>query len=146
MHDLVEMARRQSTSSDSIAEFEFSSEELQLREHLQAGNLLIRSYLIIFSDVISVHDKTPIGTQRNLRVDFKANRVLCEELIAKAGESKNIRYAAEAQILCAKFAAIECGILETEHEAEDTGLRYRMDALKLSATERLKAVGEICTQ
>ncbi|KAF2022581.1 hypothetical protein EK21DRAFT_82987 [Setomelanomma holmii] len=146
VHDLVEMVRRKNTSLDSVAEFEFSSEELQLREHLQAGNLLIRGYLILFSDVISVHKKTLVGTQGTLRVDFTANRVLCEELVAEAAQSKSIYQEAEAQVLWAKFAAMECSILETEYEAEDLGLQNHVDLLKQNAIDRLNTVEEICTQ
>jgi hypothetical protein len=146
VYDLVEIVRRQNTSLDPIAEFEFSSEELQLREQLQAGNLLIRSYLILFSDVISVHNDTPAGTQGTLRVDFAANRVLCEGLIAEATKSKSTYQQAEAQVLWAKFAAMECSILQTEYEDDDSGLQNRVDLLKLSATNRLNALEEICTQ
>ncbi|KAL9528303.1 NFX1-type zinc finger-containing protein [Sphaerulina musiva] len=145
VHDLVEIARRQSTS-DFIAKFQFSSEELQMREHLQAANLLIRSYLILFGDVISVHDKTPAATQGSLQLDLTAIRVMCEELITNADESQNVRQRAEAQVLWAKFAAIECGVLGNKDEAEGPGSQHRMDTLRLSATEHLEAAMKTCDQ
>lgn len=147
VHDLVETARRQSTWSDSIAKFEFSSEELQLREHLQASNLLSRSYLILLGDVMSVHEKTDVGMRGSLRVDFTANRVLCEKVIAEAVESKNIRQEAEAHVLWAKFAAMECGILEQAHdEVDHTGQQHRADVLKAKTIERLQFVEQKCAQ
>ncbi|KAF2639194.1 hypothetical protein P280DRAFT_527699 [Massarina eburnea CBS 473.64] len=146
VHDLVEMARRQSCSTGSIAEFELSSEELQLRENLQAANLLIRSYLILFGDVINVHNETPVGTQGNLHVNFAEIRVLCEELVENAIESKSLRQKAEAQVLWAKLAAIECGVFEKKYEAENPGLQHRVDLLKLRATEHLDEAEEVCTE
>lgn len=145
VHDLVEIARRQSTS-DFIAKFQFSSEELQMREHFQAANLLIRSYLILFGDVISVHDNTPAATQGSLQLDLTAIRVMCEELITNADESQNVRQRAEAQVLWAKFAAIECGVLGNKDEAEGPGSQHRMDTLRLSATEHLEAAMKTCDQ
>jgi len=145
VHDLVEMARRQS-NSDFIAKFQFSSEEFQMREHLQAANLLIRSYLILFSDVVSVHDKTPVATQGTLRLDLTATRVICEELITEANESQNVRQRAEAQVLWAKVAAIECGVPRNKDEAEDPGSQHRMDTLMFSATEYLDAAMKTCDE
>lgn len=137
VHDLVEVVRRQGTS---IAEFDFGSEELQLREHLQADNLLIRSHLVLMRDIIIVHSQTPSSTQADLRVNFSANRELCEELIDEAHTSKNVRQEAEAQIHWAKFAAMECGILESISEDEIPGSQRRLDNLKKSAIARLDSV------
>jgi hypothetical protein len=146
VHDLVEIARRR-TASESITKFEFSSEELQLREHLQACNLLIRSYLVLFGDVISVHSKTPIGTPRGtLRANFSATRVLCDELIAEAVKSKSICQEIEAQIHWAKFAAMECGIQDATNEAAEPGTLRAVDVLKDSAKKRLDHVENICAQ
>lgn len=136
VHDLVEVVRRQNTCSTSIAKFEFSSEELQLREHLQAGNLLIRSYAIMLSDVINVHNHTDSGARREISIDFKKNRGLCEQVITEAALSKNIRQEAEAHILWAKFAAMEVGVLNVMHE----GNQHHADTLKQQAIERLDAL------
>ncbi|KAK5105870.1 hypothetical protein LTR62_001957 [Meristemomyces frigidus] len=146
VHDLVEMVRRQNISSASIAGLGFSSEEVQPREHLQARNLLVRSHLILLSDVITVHNKTPTGMRGTLRVDLGANRTLCEELIAEAVESKNIRQEAEANVLWAKLVAMECGVMEAEYRAERPELQHHMALLKSSATDLLEAVRSTCAQ
>lgn len=140
VHDLVEIVRRQNVMPASIAKFEVTSEELQLREHLQAGNLLIQSYLIMLGDVINVHGNTPKEVRGELQVDFSANRGKCEELIAEAGTSKNLRQEAKAQIHWAKFAALECGILDSISEAEVPGAQYRVDGLKDEAAARLDPI------
>lgn len=144
VHDLVEMVRRQNKSGNPIAAFEFSSEELQLREHLQAGNLLIRSYLVLLSDAISVHDKTPTGAKRALHVDFTMNRMQREELIGEATASKNLRQEVETKVLWAKFAAMECGVIETDYE--HTEVQDQADELRSKASKRLDAVENICAQ
>ncbi|KAF3032569.1 hypothetical protein E8E12_003218 [Didymella heteroderae] len=145
VHNLVEVARRRAMSS-SITKFEFRSDELQLRDHLQAFNLLIRSYLILLGDVISVHGKTPAGTRGSLHVDFLENRVLCDEVIAEAMESKSTCQAVEAQIHWAKFAAMECGIVEAIEEVDDSELLRRLHILREGAKTRLDLVERICAQ
>lgn len=145
VHNLVEVARRRAMPS-SITKFEFRSNELQLRDHLQAFNLLIRSYLILLGDVISVHEKTPAGTRGSLHVDFLENRVLCDEVIAEAMESKSTCQAVEAQIHWAKFAAMECGIMEAIEKVDDSELLRRLHILREGAKTRLDLVESICTQ
>lgn len=89
-----------------------------MREHIQADNLLLRSYIILFGD-ITVQGKTPSGIRGNLVVDFATMQILCDELIAEAKESVTVRQEAEAQVLWAKFAAIECGVLGAVSVSEE---------------------------
>lgn len=145
VHDLVEVARRRAASA-SITKFEFSSDELQLRDHLQACNLLFRSYIILFGDVIRVHGKTPAATRGRLRVDFFESRVLCEKLIAEAVKSNSICQEVEAQIHWAKLAAMECGALVAMDVGEDSEPLKNIDNLKDSAKLRLDFVEITCTQ
>jgi hypothetical protein len=145
VHDLVEVARRRG-NSESITEFEFSSDELQLRDHLQACNLLLRSYLIFFGDVINVHNKTPAGARGTLHVDFSEQRTSCEDLISNATESKSITQEAEAQIHWAKFAAMEHGTSEAIHEDVEPGRLRSLDLLKETAKARLENVLDTCAQ
>jgi hypothetical protein len=145
VHDLVEVARRRAMTA-SITKFEFSSNELQLRDHLQASNLLLRSYLILLGDVISVHEKTPAGTRGSLHVDFLENRILCDKVIAEAMESKSICQEMEAQIHWAKFAAMECGTMEAIEEVDDSELQQKLHNLREGAKTRLDLVESICVQ
>jgi hypothetical protein len=145
VHDLVEVARRRAIPA-SISKFEFSSNELQLRDHLQASNLLLRSYLILLGDIISVHEKTPAGTRGSLHVDFLENRILCDKVIAEAMESKSICQEVEAQIHWAKFAAMECGTMEAIEEVDDSELLRKLHILREGANTRLDLVESICAQ
>ncbi len=69
MHDLSEGTLRWAMPA-LLTKFELSSSELQLRDHLQASCLPIRSELISLGDSISVHEKTPAGSRGSLHVDF----------------------------------------------------------------------------
>jgi hypothetical protein len=73
----------------SITKFKFSSNKLQLRNYLQVLNLIIRSYLILLGDIISVYRKTPAGTRLSLHIYFIENRFLCDKAIAEAMKSKS---------------------------------------------------------
>jgi hypothetical protein len=145
VHDLVEVARLRADSG-AIMEFELSSDELQLRDHLQACNLLFRSYLILFGDVINVHNKTPAGARGTLRVDFSEQRASCEGLIAEASESKSITQEAEAHIHWARFAAMEYGTSDAVHEDVEPGRLRALELLKIAANERLDIVLDICAK
>jgi hypothetical protein len=145
VHDLVEVARRRNMPA-SITKFEFSSNELQLRDHLQASNLIIRSYLILLGDIISVHEKTPAGTRGSLHVDFMENRLLCDKVVAEAMKSKSTCQELEAHIHWAKFAAMECGIMGAIQEVDDAERMRKLDILRNSAKTRLDLVDSICTQ
>ncbi|GAB7354884.1 hypothetical protein MBLNU459_g5523t2 [Dothideomycetes sp. NU459] len=146
VHDLVEMVRRQGSSCATIAAADVSSEELQVHEHLRAGNLLVRSYLVLLADVVAVQFKTPINSQGVLQVDFTAWREQCDELIAEAGASNNTRQATEAQVLWAKLAAVECGISQVVTQGTDFFESVRMEVLEDDAIERLEAVEQICAR
>jgi hypothetical protein len=136
-HDLVEVARRR-TNPELIGKFEFSSEEPQMRGHLQVSNLIIRSYLVLFGDVISVHNITPIGHRGTLRADFSKSRMLSDKIIAEAVGSKSIYQEVEAQIHWAKFAAMECGFLETTCKVVEPALLRSVDVLKKDTSMRLE--------
>lgn len=146
MHDLIEISRRKETSPDSVAFSELASEELQLREHLQAGNLLLRSYIILFSDIIAVQEKTPVGIRGILKVDFTINRTFCDEIIAEAKISGSVRQEAEAQVLWAKLAAMECGVLAVDREGDESGNEQRAKDLNMRAVERLTDVDDTCAR
>lgn len=139
VHDLVEVARQQKTISGDIAQF--VSEELQPRERLQAACLYIHSYLVLVNDVLAVHDKTPVGIAGKLRIDLSDARTQCELLSTEAGSSSNHRLEAEAYILWARSAAMECGINESK---ADTWHRVNVEELSESATLRLRAAEDIC--
>ncbi|KAH7409766.1 hypothetical protein DE146DRAFT_774768 [Phaeosphaeria sp. MPI-PUGE-AT-0046c] len=143
VHDLVEVARRRAKLA-SITKFEFGSNELQLRDHLQASNLLIRSYLILLSDIISVYEKTPAGARGILRVDFMQNRAICDNVIEEAMESKSLCQEVEAQIHWAKFAAMECGIMEAMEGVDDPELLRKLHLLREGAKTRLDLLESIC--
>jgi hypothetical protein len=68
---------------------------MQLREHLQASNLLNLAYLVLIGDVVSVHNSVPHKDRGSLRIDLSANRQSCEEVINEAIGSKNIRQQAD---------------------------------------------------
>ncbi|SMR53254.1 unnamed protein product [Zymoseptoria tritici ST99CH_1E4] len=145
VHDLVEVARRQqTTAADGIAAFEFSSEELQPREHLQASNLLNLAFLVLLGDVVSVHNSIPIKDRGSLRINLSANRQSCDEVIKEAIASKNFRQQAEASVIWTKFAAMECGVKASEED--DPGQQHRLDALRERVLEHLEDVEEICAQ
>ncbi|KAH7090017.1 AAA domain-containing protein [Paraphoma chrysanthemicola] len=145
VHDLVEVARRRATPAP-ISKFDFNSTEIQLRDHLQASNLLSRSYLILLGDIIRVHEKTPAGNRGSLHVDFLENRFLCEKVITEAVESKSICQEAEARVHWAKFAAMECGTIEAMEEVDDSELLQKLHVLREGAKTHLNIVVSICTQ
>lgn len=145
VHDLVEVARRRGTQA-SITKFELSSNELRLRDHLQASNLLIRSYLILLGDVISVYEKTSAGTRGSLHVNFVENRILCDKVIAEATQSKSTCQEVDAQIHWAKFAAMECGMMEDIEDVDDPERLRKLRVLREGAEKRLDLVESICAQ
>jgi hypothetical protein len=145
VHDLVEVARRRA-ASESISEFQFSSDELQLRDYLQACNLLFRSYLILFGDVINVHNNTPFAARGTLSVDFSEQLLWCDGLIAEAAKSKSTTQEAEAQVQWAKCVAMEYGTSDAVHEDVEPGQLRALELLKIAANERLDIVLDICAK
>jgi len=146
VRDLVETVRRQHMDA-GIAEFEFSSEELQLREHLQATTLLLRVDTIILTDVISMHTKMSALVRRGaLKVDFTANRARCAYLADEAAKTSDVRQNVEAHILWARFAAMECGTLNATNEEAEPGTTHRLDILKDEATDRLDEAEKVCNK
>ncbi|KAK5169193.1 uncharacterized protein LTR77_006502 [Saxophila tyrrhenica] len=146
VHDLVEIARCRNSSSDHPAAFNFESEELQLRDHLLSSNLLIRSHIILFSDIVDVQVGTPTVLRGVLRVDFSANRALCDELTTEAKDGAYVRQEAKALVLWAKLAAMECGIHSIDADGDGSGSQHYIDELNLRAVERLKDVEKIFAQ
>jgi hypothetical protein len=145
VHDLVEVARRR-TNSELIGKSEFSSEELQIRGHLQASNLHIRNYLVLFGNVVSVHNITPVGTRGTLRADFSESRMFGDKIVADAAESKSIYQEVYAQIHWAKIAVMECGILKTTCKVVELALLRSVDVLGKDTSMRLEWVKITCAQ
>ncbi|TKA72810.1 hypothetical protein B0A55_09529 [Friedmanniomyces simplex] len=144
VRDLVETARRQNVDSP-IAEFTFSGVELQLREHLQANSLLIRCDTVIICDVVSMHNRSTAGRMESvLKIDFAANRALCDELAKAARETHSIRQEVEGQLLWAHFAAIECGTFDAaDEDIPREAIVYR-EALNDEALDRLTRAENVC--
>ncbi|KAK0931386.1 hypothetical protein LTR91_000335 [Friedmanniomyces endolithicus] len=146
VRDLVETARRKNAEA-GIAEFDFASSELQPRERLQAASLLMRCDVVIFSDVIDMHDRTAAGrTKGVLKLDFTANRAACEDLVREARETHSVREAVEGQLLWARFAAMECGAFDVAREDLRQDAIARNDALNAEALDRLKLAEDVCEQ
>lgn len=144
VRDLVETARIENTVS-TINPFEFDSTELQLQEHLQATNLLIRCHLIILSDIISMHEKTIAAPSKGiLKVDFDASRKLCETVIEEADNTANSRQGVDGRIFWAKFAAMECGTLDVSAAQEESEALQLIDTLKDAAFEHMQIAENAC--
>ncbi|CAJ2511696.1 Uu.00g073210.m01.CDS01 [Anthostomella pinea] len=144
VRNLVETVRRQHQDS-SMAEFDFSSAELQLREHLQATSLLVRCEIILLSDVVSMHDKTPAGRMKGtLQIDFTANRTRCDLLVKEAQSTQNFRQAVEGDIFWARFAAMECGNIDATAEGAQPGALHVQEVLNKAGFDRLDSADKVC--
>ncbi len=144
VRDLVETARRQNAEA-AIAEFDFASSELQLRERLQAVSLLIRCDVVIFSDVIDMHNRTAAGRSKGvLELDFTANRAACDDLVREARETHNVREDVEGELLWARFAAMECGAFDVAGEDVRQDAIAHKDALNAEALDRLTLAEDVC--
>ncbi|KAI7531308.1 hypothetical protein KC331_g14182, partial [Hortaea werneckii] len=147
VRDLVETRRRQqlaSSSATDIAEFSFASEELQLHEHLQAMLLLVRTEIVILSDVIAMHDKANGPVKGILKLQFDANRLQCTELAEEAARTVNVRQEAEAHIFWARFAAMECGTSMATEEEGDADVSDDLERLRDKAITHLDTAEAIC--
>ncbi|KAI7024210.1 hypothetical protein KC355_g1500 [Hortaea werneckii] len=147
VRDLVETRRRQQLASGSatdIAEFSFASEELQLHEHLQATILLIRTEIVILSDVIAMHDKANGPMKGILKLQFNANRLQCTELAEEAARTVNVRQEAEAHIFWARFAAMECGTSMATEDEGDADVSDHLERLRDKAITHLDTAEAIC--
>ncbi|RMX78328.1 hypothetical protein D0869_09171 [Hortaea werneckii] len=147
VRDLVETRRRQqlaSSSATDIAEFSFASEELQLHEHLQAMLLLVRTEIVILSDVIAMHDKADGPVKGILKLQFDANRLQCTELAEEAARTVNVRQEVEAHIFWAKFAAMECGTSMATEEEGDADVSDYLERLRDKAITHLDTAEAIC--
>ncbi|KAI7341211.1 hypothetical protein KC315_g276 [Hortaea werneckii] len=147
VRDLVETRRRQQLASGSatdIAEFSFASEELQLHEHLQATILLVRTEIVILSDVIAMHDKANGPMKGILKLQFNANRLQCTELAEEAARTVNVRQEAEAHIFWARFAAMECGTSTATEDEGDADVSDHLERLRDKAITHLDTAEAIC--
>ncbi|GAB1742004.1 hypothetical protein NU219Hw_g7399t1 [Hortaea werneckii] len=140
VRDLVETRRRQQLASGSaidIAEFNFASEELQLHEHLQAMLLLVRTEIVILSDVITMHDKANGPVKSIVKLQSDANRLQCTKLAEEAARTVNVRQEAEAHIFWAKFSAMECGTSMATEEEGYAGISDHLEQLRDKAITHL---------
>lgn len=140
IQDLVETARRQSVDS-SIERFEFDSSELQLREYVQATSLLLRCEIMLFSDVINAHHKTPeTRSKGTLEVNFSDNRNRCDKLIKDSKAALSILQEAEGHVFWARFAALECSSMSYD----DPGSANIIEGLKQAGFVHLDDAEKIC--
>ncbi|KAF2767293.1 hypothetical protein EJ03DRAFT_366077 [Teratosphaeria nubilosa] len=142
VRDLVETARRTEPNSD-IAEFEVSSGEVSLREHLKAVALLLRADIVLLSDVIQVHEQTAPGPAKGVLVArFHIYRDCCEELSEEVHGAKDLCEEVEGHLFYARFAAMEIG----NHSTYTPALQTYIDRLKEAASARLSVADQICNQ
>ncbi|KAK5680009.1 hypothetical protein LTS10_007957 [Elasticomyces elasticus] len=144
VRDLVETARRQNTNG-KIAEFTFDESELQLREYLQATSLLVRCDIVIFSDVIRMHNKITPGTPKGaLRVDFSANRARCAELVKEAQVTHSVRQEVEGHLFWSRFAAMECGVFDATSDTAPADATVLNEEINNNALDHLAQAEEVC--
>ena len=146
IQDLVETARRQNLQA-GIDRFEFDSSELQLREYLQASSLLLRGEIVLFSDVVNAHHKTPPSDSKGeLSINFGNNRERCESLIKDAKKAVSILQEAEGHVFWARFAALECGNMDYESLQQDPTTLRRMEGHNATGLTHLDDAEAICTK
>ena len=142
--DLVESIRRQ-TRADNTYAFTFNSAELQLREHLQGIVLLLRCDIVLLSDFISARQKSdPTSARGTTKVNFTSNRKQCDVVIEEAERTLNVRLSTEARVLWARFAAVECGMIDTLSEAVVEVDPTAMEHLKRAGFEYLLEAEATC--
>ncbi|KAI7227109.1 hypothetical protein KC330_g8546 [Hortaea werneckii] len=156
--DSLEMARKPSQNvkltnsiDDQLREVKrlkyskrLASEELQLHEHLQAMLLLVRTEIVILSEVIAMHDKADGPVKGILKLQFDANRLQCTELAEEAARTVNVRQEVEAHIFWAKFAAMECGTSMATEEEGDADVSDYLERLRDKAITHLDTAEAIC--
>ncbi|TKA59728.1 hypothetical protein B0A55_12684 [Friedmanniomyces simplex] len=127
------------------AAFTFAGAELQLREHLQANSLLIRCDTVILSDDMSMHNRSTAGRMKGvLKIDFAANRALCDELAKGARETHSIRQEVEGQLFWAQLAAMECGTFDAADKGIPREAIAYHEALNDEALDRLAQAEKVC--
>ncbi|SMQ51354.1 unnamed protein product [Zymoseptoria tritici ST99CH_3D7] len=117
---------------------------LQLCENLKASNLLNRTVLVLISDIAAIHNATPPSTRGFLQINLTTNRESCLGVIQEAIASKHFYQQAEASVMCAKYAAIECAVMASKESG--TGWQQRLDELKEEGLAHLDDATEIWQQ
>ncbi|KAK5737337.1 hypothetical protein LTR17_006754 [Elasticomyces elasticus] len=140
LRELMETSQRQNADTN-IAQ----DTELQLRERLQTTSLLVRCDLIIFSDVIRMHNRIAPGTQRGiLKINFAANRARCDALVKEAQGTVSVRQEVEGRLFWARFAAMECGVVDsTNGEVSPDAVKHNQEMIDM-AMERLSEAEQVC--
>ncbi|KJX96293.1 nf-x1 finger and helicase domain containing protein [Zymoseptoria brevis] len=132
IHDLLD-ARQQDCTA-----------RLQLCENLKALNLLNRTVLVLISDIAATHNATPLSTRGFLQINLTTNRKSCEGVIQEAIVSKHLCQQAEASVMWAKYAAIECAVMASKESG--TGWQQRLDDLKEEGLAHLDDATDIWQQ
>ena len=144
--DLVESIRRQA-GSGRVGQFVFHDSELQLREHLQGVILLLRCDVVLFSDIIGVHQRMPPNSMHGtIQVNFTSNRGQCEAAIDEAQKTFNFRQLTEARILWARLAALECNLTNATHESSLQTDLVGMEHLKDTSLAHLEEAEALCDE
>lgn len=98
---------------------------VQMRHSIQASALLLRFDLMLISKVLSVKQSTHRAIARretetpgsDISVDFQAHRVECDKIIEAAGAAHLPAFEADANILFARYAALEVSVTKLKVNA-----------------------------
>jgi hypothetical protein len=146
VRDLVETSRR-ADMERQLSPFVVNNHVFQLGAHVQASALFLRCDLIIFADVIALHNHASIAIQPgSLAVDFADNMAACELLINAAQRTNNIRQQAEGHVFWAHFAALQCGTFNYPAEQNSPERLSSHEKRNASALEHLEAADDICAR
>jgi hypothetical protein len=145
IRDLV--TSRRANMERRLSPFVVDNNVFQLGAHMQASALLLRCDLIIFADVIALHNHAKIAVQPgNLVVDFADNMAACELLINAAHKPNNVRQEAEHHIFWAHFAALQCGTFDYPSEQNSPERILSHEKLNAAALGHLEIADEICAK